>query len=85
MFNCCKTLERILVAELTDYLKINNHIFSDQFGFRKERSTEDQLILIYSEVAAWFDAKLTVVVALLDFLETFDLVLNSILGKMRDF
>ena len=42
-------------------------------------------ILIYSEVAAWFDAGLAVDVALLDFLKGFVLVLHSILlGKLRE-
>ena len=62
-----------------------NYISSDQFGFRKGRSTEDQLIFTYSEVAAWFDDGLAVDVALLDFSNAFDLVSHSILfGKLRD-
>ena len=82
---CCKSLERILVAQLTNYLEMNSLITSDLFDFQKGRSTEDQLVLTCSEVAALFDAELTVDVALLDFSKAFDLVLHSILlGKLRD-
>ena len=58
--------------------------FPYQFDFWMGKSTEDQLILTYSVVAAWFDAGLTVYVALLDLSKVFDLVLKSILlGKTR--
>ena len=60
---------------------MNNLISSDQFGLRKERSPENQLILTYSEI----DAGLTVDVALLDFSKAFHLASHSIfLGKLRD-
>ena len=42
----CKSMERILSAELMDYLE-NNSLLSDrQFGFRRSRSVEDQILLV---------------------------------------
>ena len=42
---CCKSPEKILVAQLTEYLKMNNLISSGQFGFQK-----DQLRISYLDI-----------------------------------
>ena len=47
---CCKAMERILTAELMHYLEANNILSDRQFSFQKGRSTEDQILLEYSEV-----------------------------------
>ena len=49
---CCKTLERIIVDGLTEYLQVNNLLSQDQFDFRSGRSTEDQLLLVYNNVTS---------------------------------
>ena len=33
------------MAQLVDYLKLNNSLATNQVGFRKVRSVEDQLLL----------------------------------------
>lgn len=38
----CKTLQRMVVAQLVDYLELNNLLISvGQLGFRRNRSVED--------------------------------------------
>ena len=48
---CCKTMERVLASELVQYLE-SSGLSDRQFGFRKHRSTEDQILLVSSDVAA---------------------------------
>ena len=58
---CCKTMEKILISELVCYLELNVFFLSErQFDFRKSRSSEDQLQLMYSEVAGLVDDGLIV-------------------------
>jgi hypothetical protein len=76
---CCKTMERILVSHLVEYLEDNELLSPNQFGFRRGRSTEDQLLLTYADVVEWVDAGLMVDVVLLDFSKAFDVVCHSVL------
>ena len=48
----CKTLERIVVDGLTEYLNSDGILSTDQFGFRSGRSTEDQLLLTYNSITS---------------------------------
>jgi hypothetical protein len=76
---CCKSMERIVAAELVSYLESHHLLSSRQFGFRRSRSAEDQMLLVYSEVVKSVDAGLVVDVALLDFSKAFDVVSHPIL------
>jgi hypothetical protein len=81
---CCKSMERIVVDQLVDYLEYNNILSCHQFGFRKGRSTEDQLLLTYSDVCCWVDEGSIVDVVLLDFSKAFDVVHHAVLlSKLR--
>ena len=40
----CKTIERMINSRLNFYLKSNKIILEHQYGFRKNRSTTDQLV-----------------------------------------
>ena len=51
----CKTLERLVTDHLVSFLESNSLLSDDQFGFRSGRSTEDQLLVTYSEVADLVD------------------------------
>jgi len=48
---CCKTIERVVVEKIWDYLEDNNLLSSRQFGFRSSRGTVEQLLLVYCDVA----------------------------------
>lgn len=76
---CCKVLERIVVARLMAYLESYGILSDRQFGFRKARSTEDQMLLVYSRIAELVDAGLVVDVGLLDFSKAFDVVSHPVL------
>jgi hypothetical protein len=76
---CCKSMERIVAAELVDYLESHHLLSSRQFGFRKARSTEDQMLLVYSEVVKSVDDGSVVDMAMLDFSKAFDVVSHPIL------
>ena len=52
---CCKTMERVIVTQLVDYLELNHLFVPNQFVFRKLRSVEDQLLLTYGEVTRMVD------------------------------
>ena len=80
----CKCLERVICQQLTAYLE-NNFILSDnQFGFRSGRSTQDQLLLVYDDVAKWLDDGCVVDLIMFDFAKAFDLVSHPILlEKLR--
>ena len=76
---CCKTLERLIATHIMDFLEENQLLSNRQFGFRRGRSTEDQLLLVYSEVVRWVDAGKVVDMVYLDFSKAFDLVSHRIL------
>ena len=69
-----------LAANLMQYLEYNGLLSDRQVGFRKSRSTEDQMLLVYSEIAAMVDSGRIVDMVLLDFSKAFDVVL---LEKLR--
>ena len=62
----CTSMERILNEDLIDYLE-NNSLLSDrQFDFRRSRSVEDQILLVYLEVTELVDAGLVVDIAMIE-------------------
>ena len=68
----------ILATQPNAYQETKNIISSNQFGFRNCKSTEDQLILTYADIAAGLDFELVVDVGLLDFSKAFDFVAHSV-------
>ena len=71
---CCKTLERIVVSHLNEYLDSNLIISERQFGFRRGKSTVDQLILTYDEITKFYNEGYVIDLGLLDFEKVFDVV-----------
>ena len=81
---CCKTMERVLASELIQYLESCSLLSDKQFGFRKHRSTEDQMLLVYSDVSAMVDDDFIVDMIMLDFSKAFDVVSHTVLlQKLR--
>ena len=76
---CCKIMERLIHKHVVDYLDDNGLLSDKQFGFRKGRSTEDQLLLTYSSVIGRVDGGEVVDMVYLDFSKAFDLVCHSVL------
>ena len=76
---CGKTFERILCEDLTNYLESNSILSPSQFGFRANRSTMDQLLLVYDFVSKYTDRGGVVDLILLDFSKAFDVVVHDIL------
>jgi hypothetical protein len=76
---CCRSLERIIVSCLVEFLESNRILSPHQFGFRQGRSTGDQLLLAYSDVSNWVDDGFVVDVVLLDFSKAFDVVSHDVL------
>ena len=71
---CSKTLERIVVSSINEYLD-HNHILSEQqFGFRSGRSVQDQLLITYEFVTREYDQGKIIDLVLFDFKKAFDLV-----------
>ena len=56
---CCKSMEKIVAGHIENYLEVNGFIKGGQFGYRKGRSTEDQLLLVYCEDSLIRDVSLT--------------------------
>ena len=76
---CCKTMERLVVEGLTDYLEANGLISSNQFAFRSGHSVEDQLLLNYNCITDWVDRFSAVDLILFDFAKAFDRVVHAVL------
>ena len=53
----CKSLERLIVSHICEYLEINELISEHQYGFRSGYSTTEQLLLTYDYVGRHLDKK----------------------------
>ena len=52
---CCKVMERLIAQHIMAYLERNDLMCIRQFGFRRGRSAEDQLLLTYGDVVRMVD------------------------------
>ena len=75
----CKVTERLVVDHILDYLDQHRLLSNKQFGFRRGRSTEDQLLLTYGKIATEVDRGMAVDVAYLDFSTAFDILSHRVL------
>jgi hypothetical protein len=77
-------MESIVVSHIVQFLEDEGLLSSGQFGFPRDYSTEDQLLLTYGYVVNWVDRGSIVDVVFLDFLKAFDVVSHSVLlSKLR--
>ena len=68
---CCKTLEHIVAFALVEYLE-HSLLLSEQFGFRRRKCLEDQLLLTYGGMAELVNGESVLNMVLLDFSKAFD-------------
>ena len=68
----CKTLERILVNKIMEYLEHNDILVKEQYGFRVGYSTTEQLLLTYDYVSKQLDSRNIVDLVFFDFEKAFD-------------
>ena len=75
----CKSLERIIVLHLNNYLTVNSLISNYQFGFRAGHSTLDQLLLTYNDISLSMDEGKAVDLVFFDYSKAFDKVSHIVL------
>ena len=75
----CKVAERLLANHIINYLEENAVLSNRQFGFRKGRSTEDQLLLSYGKIVKEVDQGRIVDAVYLDYSKAFDVLSHQIL------
>ena len=71
-----KMFEKIMCARLDSYLKSNNILCTNQFGFRKNSNTSDAIIEFLDYVYSSFDKKQSTIAVYLDFSKAFDTVMR---------
>ena len=74
-----KVLERVLYNRLTEHLNNNNLLNSQQFGFRKNKSTEDAIYKLTHEILTALNNKEMVGSIFFDLAKAVDSVNHSIL------
>ena len=74
-----KMFEKLMCARLDSYLKSNNILCINQFGFRKNSHTSDAIIEFLDYVYSSLDEKQSNIAVYLDFSRAFDTVKHEIL------
>ena len=67
-----KIMERVIVEKLNSHLKLNNLISDHQHGFRINRSTVSQLVVIHNYIQSALDRGIPIDIILIDLLKAFD-------------
>ena len=74
-----KMFEKLMCAGLDSYLKSDNILCTNQFGFRKIYNTSDAIIEFLDYVYSSLDKKQSTIAVYLDFSKAFDTVDHEIL------
>jgi len=75
----CKMFEHIITSKLATFLEQNNLFNNNQFGFRKHRSCELQLLRVIQDLSLILDNKEEADLVFLDFSKAFDKVPHGLL------
>jgi Reverse transcriptase (RNA-dependent DNA polymerase)/Endonuclease-reverse transcriptase len=75
----CKMFEHIITSNLATFLEQNKLFNNDQFGFRKNRSCELQLLRVIQDLSLILDNKEEADLIFLDFSKAFDKVSHALL------
>ena len=75
----CKVMERVLADYLWNFINTNNLISQEQYGFRQQHSTVDQLLCTYADITALCDQGKIVDLIFFDYAKAFDRVSHQIL------
>jgi len=82
----CKLMERVIVWQMSTYLKDNGLISKQQHGFLKARSTSTNLLEGLNDWTLNFNTKSRTDVAYIDFCRVFDKIShNKLLHKLRSY
>ena len=79
-----KIFEKLTCARLDSYLKSNNILCTNQFGFCKNYNTSDAIIEFLDYVYSSLDKKQSIIAVYLDFSKAFDTVNHEILMIMLE-
>ena len=70
----CKLIEHIIYSQIINHLDSNGILTDSQFGFRKRRSCETQLLITVQDLAQGLRDKQQIDAVILDFSKAFDTV-----------
>ena len=74
-----KIFEKVMYARIISFLNSENILYPHQYGFQKNKSTEQAIISIQSKIVDAFERKENPCCIFLDFAKAFDTVNHSIL------
>jgi hypothetical protein len=80
-----KIIEIIVHKQLSTYLEENNLLYNQQFGFRKARSTETALQVIFSSWGNTLNQNKFVITVSLDLKRAFETISREILLKKLEY
>lgn len=80
----CKVAERIIANHIMEYLDREDILTTRQFGFRRGRSAEDQLLISYGKIVRDLDSGYLVDAIYLDFSKAFDVISHAVLLDKLD-
>ena len=72
-----KVIESIVHEQLSDYLEKNNLLFKNQFGFRKNRSTETACTLFFDKIKMYVNKNKIAGAVFIDLKKAFDTIGHS--------
>lgn len=77
--NVSKVIEKCIKNRVLTFLEKNNLLFSQQYGFRKKRSTEDAIRTLITEIYSTVDSGAAAAAVFLDLAKAFDTISHEIL------